>query len=139
MLRTWAVYGRTRVVAIALIAWTVVAWAPIMASLGIFLSSLRCECVSNETSSALTSAAIDGPNPQGVPSFGCFVVSGSPISFVCWVLLMIFEAGEFLVYKAFSSRSLTPSISEAILALMVYKAVKDCTATQTYYCRRDDS
>ncbi|GJE95932.1 hypothetical protein PsYK624_121240 [Phanerochaete sordida] len=88
MLRTWAVYERARAVAIGLIVWTAVTWVPSMASLGIFLNSLRY-----------------GPRPPGVPSFGCFVISGRPISFVCWVLLMIFEA--------------------AILALMVYKAVKD--------------
>lgn len=42
MLRTWAVYQRSRAVAIGLAIWTVVTWVPNMTSLGIFLKSLRC-------------------------------------------------------------------------------------------------
>ncbi|EKM51112.1 uncharacterized protein PHACADRAFT_213014 [Phanerochaete carnosa HHB-10118-sp] len=92
MLRTWAVYERRRAVAIGLVIWTIVTWVPNMTSLGIFLKSLRY-----------------GPLPvQHVPGSGCHVVSGSPIVFICWVLLMVFEA--------------------AILGLMAYKAVKNYRA-----------
>lgn len=88
MLRTWAVYERRRAVAVGLAVWTVVTWVPNMTSLGIFLDSLRY-----------------GPLPVAhLPGSGCHVTSGSPIVFVCWVLLTVFEA--------------------AILTLMVLKAVK---------------
>ncbi|KAL5521993.1 hypothetical protein ACEPAF_1849 [Sanghuangporus sanghuang] len=89
MLRTWAVFEQRRAIAIGLVIWTILTWVPNMASLGIFLDSLRY-----------------GPLPIAVPGSGCHVISGSPIVFVCWALLMIFEA--------------------AILTLMIIKAVKNC-------------
>ncbi|GJE93506.1 hypothetical protein PsYK624_096650 [Phanerochaete sordida] len=99
MIRTWAVYQQRRAIAIGLAIWTIVTWVPNMASLGIFLKSLRY-----------------GPVPQAerdVPGSGCFVVSDSPIVFVCWALLMIFEAG--------------------ILGMMIYKG------TKSYRIGRDSS
>ncbi|GJE95937.1 hypothetical protein PsYK624_121290 [Phanerochaete sordida] len=94
MLRTWAVFEQRRSVAIFLVVWTVVTWAPNMTSLGIFLKSLRY-----------------GPLPEQVqhtPGSGCHVTDGSPIVFLCWVLLMVFEA--------------------AILGMMIYKAWKNYRA-----------
>ncbi|GJE95934.1 hypothetical protein PsYK624_121260 [Phanerochaete sordida] len=91
MLRTWAVYERSRRVVIFLIVWAVLTWTPMTAILIVFLSSLRY-----------------GPIPdsvKNVPGSGCYVVSGNPVSFVCWVLLMISEA--------------------AILGLMVNKALRN--------------
>ncbi|KAL5480477.1 hypothetical protein ACEPAI_1747 [Sanghuangporus weigelae] len=88
MLRTWAVYEQRRAIAIGLVIWTILTWVPNMVSLGIFLDSLRY-----------------GPLPITVPGSGCHVVSGSPIVFVSWALLMIFEA--------------------AILILMIIKSVKN--------------
>ncbi|EJD00317.1 uncharacterized protein FOMMEDRAFT_91350, partial [Fomitiporia mediterranea MF3/22] len=77
MLRTWAVYEQRRAIAIGLVIWTIITWVPNMASLGIFLNSLEY-----------------GPLPIKVPGSGCHVVAGSPIVFVCWALLVIFEAGK---------------------------------------------
>lgn len=45
MLRTWAVYERSRRVAIFLIVWAVLTWTPMTAILIVFLSSLRCKYI----------------------------------------------------------------------------------------------
>ncbi|KAH8094770.1 hypothetical protein DFH11DRAFT_1694663 [Phellopilus nigrolimitatus] len=77
ILRTWAVWERHRTIGIGLFVWTVVTWAPIMTSMGIFLNSLECT--------------------RTIPLIlhNCRVVSQSGVILaICWILLMVFEAGD---------------------------------------------
>lgn len=135
MLRTWAVYERRRAVAVCLVVWTVVTWVPNMTSLGIFLDSLRCTSRRSATSD-VSHCPADGPLPVAhLPGSGCHVTSGSPIVFVCWVLLTVFEAGKSQHHTRFVGQ-FTSDLATAILALMVVKAVKTCTSRASALRRR---
>lgn len=82
MLRTWAVYDRRRSVGFFLAFWTIATWVPNLASVGIFLQSLKF-----------------GPLPalEDAPGVGCHVVAGSSILFISWVMIIVSEAAALLL------------------------------------------
>ncbi|KAL5528269.1 hypothetical protein ACEPAF_7405 [Sanghuangporus sanghuang] len=85
-LRTWAVWGRSRVVAIGLFVWCIVLLVASLIINGIFLETLGFSSMPDHIA-------------------GCFVKSGSPIIAVDWVLITVFEAGilVLMLIKAFQN------------------------------------
>jgi len=78
-IRAWAVWGGDRRLTIGLPVFFAVCFIPIYAVLGVFLKSMKFARM---------------PFPQ---LEGCFVTGGSSILSVLWVMLMIYDAGIFLV------------------------------------------
>jgi len=78
-LRTWAVWNKDRRLAIGLPIFFLVCWGP---SLGIIIAFTKSIIFGNETSRQ---------------RFGCLVVKGSHIIGVAWTLLLVYEAGIFLL------------------------------------------
>ncbi|KAH8119853.1 hypothetical protein DFH11DRAFT_1739165, partial [Phellopilus nigrolimitatus] len=99
LLRTWAVWERSRSIGIGLSIWTAALWISNMVCLGIFLKSVKFS-----------------PLPFGLS--GCLVVSGNTILSINWILLMIFEAGilGLMVVKAVQKYRIQRST-------IIYKAV----------------
>ncbi|KAJ8094624.1 hypothetical protein PM082_010630 [Marasmius tenuissimus] len=71
-LRLWAVWQKNRRLTFALPILFVSCWATILAMMGVFLSSMTF-------------------GPPILPHLGCHVTGGSPILFVCWVLVMLYN------------------------------------------------
>ncbi|KAL4260149.1 hypothetical protein AB1N83_008817 [Pleurotus pulmonarius] len=84
-IRTWAIWRRSRKLAIFLSVFFVVVWGPAFAVLGVFINTIKF-----------------GPAPY--PGFnGCNVIGASQILFVVWVLLIVYEAGilALMAYRGY--------------------------------------
>ncbi|KAH8111212.1 hypothetical protein DFH11DRAFT_1616026 [Phellopilus nigrolimitatus] len=74
VLRTWAVWERSRAIGIGLAIWFIVIWGTNLAITDMFMNTMKVS-----------------PLPAGFS--GCEVTAGSPIIVVDWILLVVFDSG----------------------------------------------
>ncbi|KAF9260246.1 hypothetical protein L218DRAFT_872850, partial [Marasmius fiardii PR-910] len=78
-LRVWALWERRLIVAIGLVVFFCSCWVPFFVFLAQFLSAMK-----------FTTPAL--------PNFrGCLIASGSPILYLCWVCIMVYDTGILLL------------------------------------------
>lgn len=77
-LRLWAIYDQSHRVALWLAIFFLACWIPNFTIMGHFLKSM-------------------GFAPPPIPYPGCFIIAGSPILAVCWILMMIYDAGNVVM------------------------------------------
>ncbi|KAF9256492.1 hypothetical protein L218DRAFT_881608 [Marasmius fiardii PR-910] len=78
-LRIWAVWRRSIPVGVGLVVFFLACWVPGYILLAQFLSSMEFAL-------------------PPIPSFrGCFISGGSDILYLCWVLMMVYDAGALVM------------------------------------------
>ncbi|KAF8632903.1 hypothetical protein AX17_004749, partial [Amanita inopinata Kibby_2008] len=101
-IRTWALWGKDWRLSIALPIFSAACFVPTLAMLHIFLDSLE-----------FTPQPIRG-------TAGCFVTRADPILSYCYVLLMVYETGQYPLQRIY--RPLTRMVTTGILILMSIRA-----------------
>ena len=103
-LRTWAVWDRGRKLGFGLAILFVVCWGTIIPFIVLYIRDLDCEktyfaviCTVSNTV-VLQVLWVDSPALSG-----CSIVKGSHFATVCWVLLLVYETGVFLIRDATAS------------------------------------
>ncbi|KJA25144.1 hypothetical protein HYPSUDRAFT_38111 [Hypholoma sublateritium FD-334 SS-4] len=71
--RTWVVWQKNRTMMFALPIFYVTLWSGGFAAIAIFLGSIKFD-----------------PNPR-TPYVGCYATAASPIIFICWVLIFVYD------------------------------------------------
>ncbi|KAF9255053.1 hypothetical protein L218DRAFT_379338 [Marasmius fiardii PR-910] len=79
LLRVWAIWKRSFPVAIGLVTFLLACWVPCSIFLGKFLNAMEF-------------AILPFPNFRG-----CFISGGNHILYVCWVLVMVYDAGTLVM------------------------------------------
>ncbi|KAF9017658.1 hypothetical protein BDP27DRAFT_1251405 [Rhodocollybia butyracea] len=83
-IRTWAFWRNDIRMTIGLVIFFLGCWAPNLYIMHLYLQSQACK------------------QPSPLPEIGCVILGGKSILFLCWVILMVYEAGEF-TFNLFSS------------------------------------
>jgi hypothetical protein len=99
-MRSWAVWNRDKRLGIGLVVFLALCWIPVIGIIVVFLNSLDCRFPMPIFAGHLPDSDISVLSVMLVPSpplVGCLLIKGSHIAFVCWVLLLVYEFGEFLL------------------------------------------
>ncbi|KAF9558817.1 hypothetical protein CPC08DRAFT_537850 [Agrocybe pediades] len=100
--RTWAVWGKSRFLMYFLPIFCIIMWTGGFTATGIFLSTLEFR-----------------PHPV-VPYVGCYTTHASPILFVSWVLLLVYDLVMFILMSIPAFKALRIG-GTSRLAVVIYR------------------